>query len=283
MYDVIIIGSGPAGVSAAVYLTRFNHRVCVISNNQSSLENAKSIQNYYALKTVSGHEVYENGLAKLAELNIPHVTDTVLEINFGKKFSIKTTLQEYEAKFVILATGANRNKLNIKNIELYEMRGLSYCATCDGFFYRNKKIAIIGNGEEMLHELSYLESITKDITIFTNGVSYHNSHFKVVTDPIIAFYGEHDLEGITTTKGDYPFAGAFIAFGASSTFGFVKHLGLKIDPKSKAIAVNQRYETNLKGLYAIGDAVGAPYQITKASYDGMMVAYHIHEALNAKN
>lgn len=285
MKEIVIIGSGPAGVSSAVYLKRFNHDVTVISSGVGTLSIAHQVDNYYGYCGVSGDEIFKKGLDQLNHLNIPLINESVISIEYYGHFIITTNKNTYEAKKVILATGKARNKLKIKNAKEYESKGLSYCATCDGFFYRDKKIGIIGSGEYMLHELSFLKNMSKDITIFTDGVELNLDGFNVVTSPIASLYGEEFLEGVNTLDNSYQVDGLFVAIGEASTFDLIKHMGINVD-KNNNIIVKDNYETNIKNLYAIGDAIGGVLQITKASYDGMMVAYSIHNegrGLNGEN
>ena len=285
MREVIIVGSGPAGVSSAVYLKRFNHDVAVISSGVGTLSLAHQVYDYYGYFNVSGKDIFQKGLEQLNHLNIPMIEENVLSIEYYGHFVITTNKSTYEAKKVILATGKARNKLQIKNAKDYESKGLSYCATCDGFFYRNKKIGIIGSGEFMLHELSFLKNISNDITIFSEGNDLVVEGCNVVKDKIISLYGEEYLEGVNTTEASYPLDGLFVAIGEGSTFDLIKHMGISVD-KNNNILVDSNYQTNIKNLYAIGDAIGGVLQIAKASYDGMMVSYAIHNEgrqLNGKD
>ena len=274
MLETLIIGSGPAGVSAAVYLKRFNQDVTVITGGDSTLETAHQIDNYYGYLDISGSELYQKGLDQLNGLGIKVLNEVVVSIEYYGHFIVQTTLNTYEAKKVILATGKARNKLKVKNAKDYEQKGLSYCATCDGFFYRNKKIGLIGSGNAMLHELSFLKNMSQDITIFTEGVDLDIPNVKIIKEKVVSLYGEQFLEGVNTTENGFPIDGLFVAIGEASTFDFIKHLGIGTDEKNNII-VDQNYQTNIKGLYAIGDAIGGVLKITKASYDGMMVAYSI--------
>ena len=274
MFETIVIGSGPAGSTAAIYLKRFNRDVAVITSNDTALNSAHQIDNYYGFYEVSGKELYNNGINQLKHLGIDLIDEIVVSIEYYNHFVITTNKNVYEAKRVILATGKARNKLKIKNAKDYEMKGLSYCATCDGFFYRNKKIGIIGSGNAMLHELSFLKNMSSDIIVFTDGEELDLSDVKVVKEKVVSLYGDEYLEGLTTEKESYDLDGLFVAIGEASTFDFIKHLGILTDEKNNII-VNNNYQTNIPNLFAIGDAIGGVLQITKASYDGMMVAYGI--------
>ena len=274
MQEIVIIGSGPAGVSAATYLKRFNKNVLVITSDSSTLSTAHLIENYYGFKSISGDDLYNNGLEQLKHLEVEVLNETVLEIEFYSHFLIKTDKRVIEAKKVILATGKARNKLKIKNYKDYEMRGLSYCATCDGFFYRDLRIGLIGSGQAMLHELEFLKNISNNITVFSDGEDITVEGVKVVKDKLVSFYGNDMLEGIETDVAKYDLDGVFVAIGTAGTFDFIKHLGIATDSNNN-ILVNENYQTNIPNLYAIGDAIGGVLQITKASYDGMMLAYKL--------
>lgn len=147
IYDSIIIGKGPAGISAGVYLKRAEKNVLIIGKDGGALEKTESIDNYYGFEqTISGKELLENGLKQALRLDIPIDTDEVIGISFdGNKYEIETRNKKYESKSLILATGTTRNKPKIKGIKEFEGKGISYCAICDAFFYRNKKVTVLGS------------------------------------------------------------------------------------------------------------------------------------------
>ena len=274
MIDILIIGAGPAGCQAAIYLKRFNKNPLVIASNESTLSSAHLVENYYGVPSITGDDLYSTGLAQLKKLEVSVKEETVINIEYYGHFVVTTTSNVYEAKKVILATGKARNKLKIKNVSKYELNGLSYCAVCDGFFYRNQKVGLIGSGSSMLHELEFLKGITSDITVFTDGVDIELEGVKVCKEKIVSLFGETYLEGVETTDCKYPIDGLFAAIGDASTFDFIKRLGIATDDKNN-IVVSENYQTNIPNLYAIGDAIGGVLQVVKAAYDGMMVAYCI--------
>ena len=273
MLDVLIIGAGPAGVSAAIYLKRFNIDVTVLNTNQSALHTAHCIENYYGFPSITGADLFELGLEQLDYLKVPVINEEVLSIENYSSFVVTTKNNVYNAKKVILATGKARNKLNVLGLKEFETKGVSYCATCDGFFYRDQKIGIVGSGDHMLHELDFLKNITKDIIIFSNGEHVENDEFLVVESKIKSLYGADFLEGVETVDARYDLVGLFVAIGNVSTFDFINRLGILT--KNNNIVVDENYQTNIKNLYAIGDAIGGVLQIAKGVYDGMMVAHKI--------
>ena len=157
MYDVIIIGSGPAGISAALYTQRGGLKTLIISKGSSSLEKAHKIQNYYGLvEEISGKELYKIGIEQAKRIGVEIIEDEVVQISNEKNFKVTTINAEYDATNVILATGINRKESTIKGIKEYEGKGISYCAVCDAFFFRGKDVAVIGDGNYAVHEAEIL-------------------------------------------------------------------------------------------------------------------------------
>ena len=176
MYDVIIVGAGPAGISASLYTTRRNLKTLIIYKEKSSLEKTKKIENYYGFENgINGKELYNIGIKQAQNIGTEIIKDEVTNIQIDylkekqKTFKVQTLNNEFWAKSIILATGNKKNNPNIKNIEKYEGKGISYCAICDGFFYRNKDVAVIGNGDYAISEALDLQNVAKSITILTNG------------------------------------------------------------------------------------------------------------------
>lgn len=180
MYDVVIIGAGPAGISASLYTARGNLKTLILYKEKSALEKAQKIENYYGFKKgIEGEELYKSGIEQAKNLGIEILKEEVTNIQIdyitlGKEdketiFKVKTLNNEFKTKTVILATGNKKNIPDISGIDKYEGRGISYCAICDGFFYRNKDVAVIGNGNYAISEAMDLENVAKSIKILTNG------------------------------------------------------------------------------------------------------------------
>lgn len=176
MYDVIIVGAGPAGISASLYTVRRNLKTLIIYKEKSALEKTKKIENYYGFENgINGEDLYKIGIKQAQNIGAEVIKDEVTNIQAdylnekGHIFKVGTLNNEFEAKSVILATGNKKNKPNIKNMDKYEGKGISYCAICDGFFYKNKDVAVIGNGDYAIAEAMDLQNIARSITILTNG------------------------------------------------------------------------------------------------------------------
>ena len=168
--NVVIIGGGPAGASAALYTARAGIDTIIIENGVRALEKAEKIENYYGFENgISGKELYSSGLIQAKNVGAKVVTAEVVGLSFEDKFKVLTTSGEYCADSVIIATGASRNKPKIENLEKFEGSGISYCAVCDGFFFRSRDVAVLGSGEYAAHEASVLLPFASSVTLLTDG------------------------------------------------------------------------------------------------------------------
>lgn len=271
MYDVIVIGSGPAGITAAIYAKRRNLSILVISKGNGTLQKAEKIDNYYGFENgISGKELYENGIKQAKNLGIDFIEDEVINIEYINQFTIETVNSKYEAKAVILATGVSRNVPNIKGIKEFEGKGVSYCAVCDSFFYKGKDVAVLGDGNYAIHEFETLKPIASSITILTNGntmVENRDSSIEVNSKKIREFRGDTKLEEVEFEDNTIQnLNGVFIAMGTASSSDLARKIGARIENNN--IIVNENMETTVPGLFACGDCTGGLLQISKAVYEG---------------
>lgn len=277
MYDVIIIGSGPAGVSAAIYAKRGGANVLVITKDTGTLGKAKKIENYYGFKSVTGEELYKNGLEQLKHLNIEILKDEVVQLNYTNQFEVTTVNNVFESKYVVLATGVSRNVPNIKGIKEFEGKGISYCAICDAFFYRNKKVAVLGSGNYAIHEAEILKPVAKSVTLLTNSeklVENRDIDLNINEKKIREVRGYDKVDEVVfddDTKENVN--GIFVAIGTASTNDLARKIGARIENNN--IVVNENLETTVPGLYACGDCTGGILQISKATYEGTKVGLEI--------
>ena len=274
-YDIIIIGAGPAGISASLYAVRANKKVLVLYDDKSSLEKTDKIENYYGFENgISGKDLYKAGIKQAENIGVDVKKEEVIKIEMISEndynFLVNTSHNRYKSKVVILATGNKKNKPKITGIEKFEGKGISYCAICDGFFYRNKNVAVIGSGNYAISETNDLINIAKDITILTDGEKapdFRADNVKVETRGIKEIKGNDKVEEIELTDGtDLKVDGVFIAQGVASSTDFAKKLGALV--KNDKIIVNDKMETSIKNLYACGDCVGGLLQVSKAVYEG---------------
>jgi len=280
IYDAIIIGRGPAGISCAIYTTRANLKTLVIGKNDSVLLKADKVENYYGFEEpVSGRQLLEAGERQVLRLGARIVTDEVVGIEKTDLFTVRCVNGEYQAKTVLLAPGSPVAKAPVPGIEAYEGMGVSYCTTCDGFFYRNKKVGVLGYTDYAIHEAMELLAFTKGITIYTNGMALSVSPafrqqmdaFRINPGKIKGLYGQNRLEGILFEDGTTEAVdGLFVAYGSASGVSFAMKMGILMNGKS--IAFNERMETNIDGLFTAGDCTGVFKQIAVAVGQGALAA-----------
>ncbi len=284
MYDAIIIGSGPAGISCALYLKRSNLNVLVIGNGKTNLSKAHKIDNYYGFPGgISGEDLYNNGIRQAEELGIEVKNEEVTKITWDETYTVETVDNNYTGKVMVLATGTNKVKPRIENLDEFTGKGVSYCAICDGFFYRNKTVTLIGNSNYVISECNDLINIASKVNIITNGkevtdvldkyLKEHND-ISLYTDKVVKIDGSSALEKVVLESGEEVVTdGLFIAEGSASATDIANTLG--IITKGNFIDVNENFETNLEGAYAIGDAIGGLLQVSKAVADGALASQNI--------
>lgn len=292
MYDVIIIGGGPAGVTAGIYIKRAGFNVLILTNENSSLQKTDKIENYYGFENpISGKDLYENGIKQAERLGINIIKKEAISIKYSETYDTEETPrnsndsqntpnfeiitanqgkdEKYEARYVILATGVNRISAKIKGIERFEGKGVSYCAVCDAAFYRNKEVAVLGNGNYAIGEIEELLPIAKKVTMLTNGKEPIENRDTINIDERIIreVRGENKIEEVAFEDGTIrKIDGLFVAQGTASSLDFAKKIGAKIENNN--IVVDENMQTTVKNIYACGDCTGGILQISKAIYDG---------------
>lgn len=279
MYDVIIIGAGPAGVSTSLYTRRANLNTLIIYNEESALEKAEKIENYYGFENgISGANLYEAGINQAKNIGVELKQEEVIKIEMIKDgFNVVTAKDEYSSRTVVLATGNKKKKPQINGIEKFEGKGVSYCAVCDAFFYRNRSVAVLGSGNYALSETNELMHVVDKVKILTNGENapeFRADNVEIETKPVKEILGNEKVEEIefedgTKIKTD----GVFVAQGVAGSLDFAKKLG--VITRKNEIVVNENMETNIKGLYACGDCTGGILQVSKSVYDGTKTAMQI--------
>ncbi len=275
MEKLIIAGAGPAGVSAALYAVRSGITPLVLHKGGGALEKAVKIENYYGLPhPVTGAELYKNGLKQLESFQVPVVEEELLAVEYDGDYTVRTTEHTYHSKALILATGAKRNPLALKELKKYEGSGISYCAVCDGFFYRGKEVAVLGNGPYALHEAKVLEPLAAKVTILTNGKEADfngedTASIQIETKKVISAGGDETLSYVQLEdESRLPISGLFVALGTADSTDIARKLGLIIE--NNHILIEPDTSTPLPGLYAAGDCTGGMLQIAKAVYEGAM-------------
>lgn len=289
MYDVIIIGKGPAGLSAALYTVRFNLKTLIIGGNDSKLFKADKIDNYLGFsETISGSYLLTEGEKQVKRLGAEVVDDEVISIEKDDHFSVATVKTQYSAKALLLATGAPSKTIRIENLVKLEGKGVSYCSTCDGFFYNNLKVGVLGNKDYAISEAIELLRFTKDITIYTNGKQLEMSskyedeakQFRVETRQISKLDGSEFLERIFFADGtSEQIDGVFVAYESASSIDFARRLGILT--QGNTVVTDQNQQTNLPGLFAAGDCASGFKQISVAVGQGALAGKAIADYIKS--
>lgn len=281
MKNLIIIGQGPAGISAALYAVRGGADVTVIAKDGGALMKADKIENYYGFAGgVSAKKLVEDGVSQAKELGVKFINDEVCGIEFAADgFEVKTTSASLPAGAIVIACGTSRNVPPIEGIEKFEGRGVSYCAICDGFFFRGKKIAVVGSAAYAKSEYEVLKNIVEDVTILTNG---EKPQFDLPCDTrkILRFEGESAIDLVVFEDGAKEhYDGVFIACGSAGAFELSKKLGL--ETKNNKIVTDETRATNVPGIFAAGDCIAGLQQVAKAVCDGMIAGTQALKFLKA--
>ena len=287
-YDVIVIGAGPAGISASLYAKRANLSVAVIYSGESQLEKAHKIDNYYGFpEGITGGDLYASGIAQAKNLGADVILAEVTHIEMlspppKTQYSVKAGANEYSASAIILATGNKKLRPLIEGIAEFEGKGVSYCAICDGFFYRKKNVAVIGNGAFAVAEADHLVHLAEKVTILTDGKD--DSEVKSILAQDAAAAGKISVDtrkvakiipnadntkvgGVEFSDGEnISLDGVFVALGSAGAGDFAKKLGVLLNGDS--ISVNEKMETNAPGIFSCGNATGGLLQVCKAVYEG---------------
>lgn len=237
MKNVFIIGGGPAGVSAALYTSRAGVETFIISKDKGALAKAEKIENYYGLeKPIKGSELVEIGINQAKAIGATLIDDEVIGLSYENNFVIETKNTKYNADALIIATGSSRAKPKITGLKDYEGKGVSFCAVCDAFFYRNKDVAVLGNSDYAIHEAQTLIQTSKSVTILTNGekmLAQVPENISVDTRKIKSIEGKDEVishilfEDMSTIN----ISGLFIAVGIAGSGDLARKIGAEADEK----------------------------------------------------
>lgn len=301
-YELAIIGAGPAGYSATIYAARAGVKALVLEKGVGGGLAAVSpnIENYPGFDSISGMELVEKmkkHAEKYTKINFNEEVKNIKKT--GDIFAIETNRQKYEVKAILICTGADYRKLNAPGEKELQGKGVSYCATCDGFFFKNKKVAVIGGGNTALVEAIYLKQIgCKEVYLIhrrdqlraekayeeeakEKGVKIiFNARIDTISGKDKVEYLElHDTK--TDKKSKLPVDGVFISIGEEPQNAIAKMLDVKLDEKGYVI-VDKEGRTNVKGVYAAGDITGGLRQVVTAAAEGAIAALTATEVLGKK-
>ncbi len=288
MYDLIIIGAGPAGLTAALYALRANAKVLVIEAKTygGQIINASKIENYPGIKEISGFEYATNLYEQVKALNCEFKFEKVTCIE--RDMTVVTDKDQYRAKSIIIATGTEKRPLNLPNEKQFLGHGLSYCATCDGNFYRGKKVAVVGGGNTALEDAIYLSSIASKVYLI-----HRRNHFRgeeryveeieqkenielLMNSEITKLMGEEKLTCLEVQNADgstidLEVDGLFVAIGQEPNNDIFKNI-IELD-EDGYVKSHDEVCTSVEGIYVAGDARTKDLrQLTTAVADGAIAA-----------
>lgn len=285
---VVIIGSGVAGMTAAIYLKRAGIDTLVIECDApgGQLNRSSSIENYPGFKFIDGPTLAMSIYEQVMNLKVDYLFDKVVEIKEnGNKKIVKTSKEEIECEYVVMATGRTSRTLNLDNERKYIGNGISFCALCDGNLYKNKEVVIVGGGNSAIEEAIYLASLCKKVTVIhrkdkltaeealINTLKTYDN-VEIIYNVNIKKYNEEDNKIVSITLDNntvIPTSGVFIAIG----YVPINNL-IDVKKDNGYIVVDNNYETSIKNIYACGDAIKkSAYQIATAVGEATNVAYNI--------
>lgn len=282
MSNIVIVGSGPAGVSAALYAVRAGLDTTVLTKGPGALDRAEKIENYYGFaEPVSGAELERRSIEGAKRLGVQFVTTEAVGLTWTDKLTVETLAGDFPADAVILATGASRAAPKLPGLAGLEGHGVSYCATCDAFFYRGKDVAVLGSGEYALHEVQALLPVVHSVTLLTNGMpltAQFPSEVVICPQRVEAILGEQTVTGVQLADGTTrTVSGVFVALGIAGSTALARKLGAAVD--GNRIVVDDTMQTTVPGLYAAGDCTGGLLQVAKAVYEGALAGTEAAKAL----
>ncbi len=300
MYDIIIVGAGPAGLTAAIYARRANKKVLVFEANTygGQIVNTLDIQNYPTRSHISGFDFANDLYNQAKELGTEFVFERVTKINDCNEYKTVTTdKDEYKAKIIILATGATNRHLGLPNEEELIGKGISYCATCDGAFYRDKDVAVCGGGNSATEDALYLADVARKVYLICRSEALHAEEISIrklkqkknveiiYNSEIISLLKDDKLYGIRIKDNhdetsDISVSGLFIAIGRIPEVQSFKEI-INTD-KSGYVEATENCHTNIAGIYVAGDnRTKEVRQLVTATADGCVAATEAIKFINS--
>ncbi|MCR5350146.1 MAG: NAD(P)/FAD-dependent oxidoreductase [Acholeplasmatales bacterium] len=277
MYDVAIIGSGPAGLEAALTLKNRDKSFIIFGSNKLSekVYKAHEVRNYLGLPNIKGEDFMNAFLNHIKVMDINITDDHIKQIyDLGTHFALQgeKSTDFYEAKAIIIATGVSVNKPFVGENEFLG-RGVSYCATCDAPLYKNKRIGVIIDSEDEYAEVEFLSTVASHIDLFPlyDFNKALDSKIEIHNEKIISLNGTKFLESIKTENNEFKVDGVFVLRKSVPMTYLIS--GIEMD--NNHIKVDRNMKTNLKGVFAAGDITGAPYQYIKAAGEGNVAAHSV--------
>lgn len=292
-YDVIILGSGPAGLQAAIHAARAKVSVLVMGKPSKSSLHRAHIENYCCMERTAGEDLIQQGIQQAEEAGTIFIHEDVIKVSQEDQWFIvqNESGEDLRSRALIMAMGISRNKLRVEGEKELLGRGVSYCVDCDGGFFRGEPVAVVGNESAaasgaltMLFYASEVHLICDQLEISEalahqvreSKINLHEGH------KVAEIIGQEQVEGLLFSDGfRLEVAGIFIELGAKGAIELASELGVAMDPESpQFIATDKKQRTNIAGLYAAGDICGLPWQLAKAVGEGCVAG--LEAAAHAK-
>ncbi len=309
IYDVVVLGSGPAGLTAALYASRANLKVIVLEGLQpgGQLTITTEVENFPGFENgVQGPEMMDIFRRQAQRFGAETVFEIATKVDFSKRpFTIYTANgKEFKSKAVIIATGASAKLLGLPSEQKYWGAGISACATCDGFFYRGKKVFVVGGGDTALEEAIYLTNHASSVTVIHRRNEFPASKIMVdraksnpkitfILDSVVEEFLGEEKNGIKSLTGikirnvktneisEHSADGVFIAIGHKANTDIFKEI-INLDENGYIITEGKSTYTNIPGVFACGDVQDHVYrQAVTAAGSGCMAAIDCERWLNA--
>ena len=294
VWDLIVLGGGPTAIGSAIYAARFALDVLIIGKTFGGLiATTHLVENYPAITTTSGVGLMNMFRDHMDSLEIPYISDEIRSIEkVDTYFQLNSYFQKFKAASIIIATGSERKKLDIPGEEEFAGRGVSYCATCDGPFYKEKVVCVVGGSDSAAKEALFLAQNCSKVYIIYRGEEiraepinkkrvYENDKIEIIYKTnITKIKGEDTASSIIFDNGkEFTVDGVFIEIGSIPNSDLAIKIGVETNDKGE-ILINRKSETNIPGIYAAGDVADAPFkQAITGVAEGVIAAYSAFDYL----
>ncbi len=297
-YDLIVLGGGPTAIGCAIYAARFAMDVLIVGKTFGGLiATTHLVENYPGITSTSGQGLMDMFKDHMDSLRIPYISDEIQSIEkLDEHFVLHSFFQKFKAYSICIATGSERRKLGIPGEEEFAGRGVSYCATCDGPFYKDKVVCVIGGSDSAAKEALFLSQNTNKVYILYRGEDIRaepiNKKRVLENEKIEIIYktnvteikGEGNVKSVDFDNGkQLEVDGVFIEIGSIPNSDLAKRIGVETNEKGE-IMINRKSETNVQGIFAAGDVADAPFKqaITGVS-EGVIAAYSAFDYVKEMN
>lgn len=293
-YEILIIGAGPAGLQAGIHTARRKHKVLILGKPEGSALFQAHIENYFGFpEKIEGRELITAGLNQALKFGAEIIKEEAVKLEKldEESFLIETEKgTQIKASALILAMGVKKKKRLFKEEDKYIGKGLSYCVDCDAWFYKGKKVAVIGDGSAALHGAKTLTQFAskvyfiplKDLPEIKE--EFKNTPVEVILAKPLEIIGEEEVKGLKLEEEKLiEVDGIFIEIGAKGPLELLAPLGIELDPETfNYVKVNQKMATNIPGIFACGDITGPPLQLAKAVGEGCIAGISASDYLKSK-